>query len=304
MSKIEEIERLKELKQQAKELDHKIMQYSIYPNKEVAYTLKKLLIEFETIPFRVAKTTMTYGYFLYSPGRPNSSIILKNNIESFPTWEFEDIPVDHIVLCPTAYEKTTNYYTKANRTKHISQFIDFAFQKRIENNLINVTEQDLNNILEEYIQTVKQEEKKTVITEEQKQREAFEKTCMIDRESFFDAIANVVTNSEEKATSSTDYSKQENTLTHSIYILAQGHLKDYKVTILKGKQESAPYVNFFEVKNYFSYAYENINNFHTFMDEIESLFKEKRILEKSDIDSIDLRENESIKQMKKSISEN
>lgn len=306
MSKIEEIERLKELKKQAKELDHKIIQYSIYPNKEIAYTLKELLIESETIPFHVVKTTMIYGYLLYSPGISNSGIFLKNNIEDFHAWEFEDIPVDHIVLCPTEYEKTTDYYKKTSITKHISQFIDFAFQKRIEKNLTNITAQDLKNILEEYIKIRNQENKEIILTKEQKQREIFEKNCLIDRESFFDAIADVITNSEEKASSRTHYDKQldknskEDTflLSHSVYILVNGRLRDFKVLLDKVKipkekeneiqidPTKKPYVNFFDIKNYFSYAYENLDCFKQFMDEVEALYEEKRVLEKEDINYV------------------
>lgn len=321
MSKIEEIERLKELKQETEELNEKIIKYSVYPSFALASAFVDLLTEFEKSSFTFNRLFYSYTYGIYLGGN-HLFFYLKDNIENYR--KYVGVSYEKTVFCPKNFRNETDYYKRLELPSYIYDFIDYAFNKRVENNLVNIKTEELHQIVEEYIKNRKEEQ---ITTEEKqnaenmsKERETFEQTCMVDRESFFEAIADVITNSEEKASSRTHYDKQldknskEDTflLSHSVYILVNGRLRDFKVLldkveIPKEKEKEIqidppkkPYVNFFEMKNYFSYAYENLNCFKQFMDDVEALYEEKRVLEKGDINYVvENRNKDTNKIMKK-----
>ena len=324
MSKIEEIERLNALKNEIKQVNQKILKYATYPSKEMANTLAKLLTSFQGFTYESRQGLGINKFFVQSTSKGQYEFFLEHNVKDLKPSERKEILVDHTILCPRGYRSITDYYEIEHLPSCVSHFIEYAFNRRVEKDLVDITQQDLDEILNDFIQGVKeqQQQKENNLKEEQlkKEREAFERKCLVDRESIFDAIASVITNSDEKATSRTHYDKQldkdskENTFifSHSVYILVKGHLRDFKVLLDKvvAPQEKEKeiqidstkqsYINFFDLKNHFSYAYENVDCFHQFMDGVESLYKEKKILEKEDIESVlDSRKQHTNKVMQK-----
>lgn len=308
MKKIEEIVRLKELKKEVEELHNKITKYSVYPGKQLVNTLSKLATEFEGKKYIGKIIIRSSRLLVYSIDEAEKfQYCIESDMENCESIEVSD---DQFVIYPTEDNETIESDKQEKIPSYISNFINYVFEIRVERDLINITEEDLNEILEDYIKKEKEDQKQKEyqikVEQDILKRTAFEQTCMVDRESFFEAIANVITNSNEKATSGTHYEKKldknskEDTLllSHSVYILANGRLRDFKVFLDKVEiprekeneiqfdSTKKPYINFFEIKNYFSYAYENLDCFKQFMDDVEALYEEKRVLEKGDINYV------------------
>lgn len=300
MSNIKEIEELKELKQRVKKLNEEIIQYSVYPSKALAKSFAKLLTTFEHGSFYVTE------YFnMYSISFANHLIFILNN-NAPGCSKYIKTSKEQTVFCPVDFKGIDSYYRKQRLPMYIYDFINYTFKQRVEKNLVNITEKELDVIVEEYIKNVKEEQAQKAKTKEQiekeKQRISFEKTCMVDRESIFYAIESIITKSDEKAYSGVHYGKQKDKtkkestflVTNSLYILLNGRLKDYRIlldTVQEQEEDKVvidknkvPYINFFDLKNYFSYAYENLDCFHNFMDDVESLYQNRKTVGKKEIE--------------------
>lgn len=315
MSNIKEIEELKELKQRVEKLNEKIIQYSVYPSKALATSFAKLLTTFGQQTFHVSTEHSNIYSIYYNYYGQHFIFSLYNN--ALGCSKYIKVSKEQTVFCPIGYKGIASYYRKQRLPMYIYDFIDYAFQQRVEKNIVNITEEELDVIVEDYIKNVKEKQAQKAKTKEQiekeKQRISFEKTCMVDRESIFYAIESIITKSDEKAYSGVHYGKQKDKtkkestflVTNSLYILLNGRLKDYRIlldTVQEQEEDKVvidknkvPYINFFDLKNYFSYAYENLDCFHNFMDDVESLYQDRKTVGKKDIELLLSREKENNK---------
>ena len=222
IDELSEVKLLKEKRQQEFELNNKINELSTFDSKLIGDTIAKLMSEFEGILYQCVKNNSWFGNYDYLV---QPKIDEKDFPRVYPNYKLEKIKNNDIFckkekttltfLPPSAFISTYDFskVPEEINTSYIQYFIDFLYDKRSNNSLYKITNEDLEIILQEFLLITKelQHQRKEEIArkiEERllyKKRLEFEKSCMIDRKLIYNSLTYVINHYEDNITATQEY---------------------------------------------------------------------------------------------------
>ena len=222
IDELSEVKLLKEKRQQEFELNNKINELSTFDSKLIGDTIAKLMSEFEGILYQCVKNNSWFGNYDYLV---QPKIDGKDFPRVYPNYKLEKIKNNDIFckkekttltfLPPSAFISTYDFskVPEEINTSYIQYFIDFLYDKRSNNSLYKITNEDLEIILQEFLLITKelQHQRKEEIArkiEERllyKKRLEFEKSCMIDRKLIYNSLTYVINHYEDNITATQEY---------------------------------------------------------------------------------------------------
>lgn len=313
-----EIREFYKLKKELFLIESRIEKNSTYNINDIGKIITKLMEAFEGVEFIFQKP----DYFI----NKNYKISEKEKSQLYIQYQFKCTEIkpqklnlktekDLCKLYPTGYIHKRNVLQEG--LEYIQNFIDYLFEKRMENNLDKIDMNKLEEILSNYLIDTKdwQLQRKNdradqinKINEHNEKRKNQEK-CIVDRKSLFDAICYIINNYEDEKLVALqeikegwNCSSQWSTLNlfRRLKIKQTDIHKEVYFDALIGSDGSYPdeerwihidenqngFVKFFEVKSWFKDIYNSTNYFNLFMDELEKLYSEKKVLESNDIEFV------------------
>lgn len=305
----QEIEKIKEEKlyskeKEYKELQKKVNQFSKYEPISILSILSKLTTIYEGAEYDYQSLFGIDEYYIEC--RENT---IYKSYKLKVTKEKKFIPVKkwvedkYILLLPE---------TTFENHPYISNFINYLFNKRVEEELYEIDNNKLEEILNEFLENTKLEQKqrleenknKLIEYQEKEKRIKFEDSCMIDRQSLFDTISSIINTYEDDMSANIMYDKKGDMIKMeaiSKLIVKYKNCKEIYETIID--TDTCDYddtyyvfsvsynkptnINFFEFKRKFEYIFKNGKYINKFMEKVEDLYTDnKKILEYKDLNTL------------------
>lgn len=228
IEELNDVKLLKEKKQQELEIKKRIKELSTFDSKLIGDIIAKLMTEFEGILYQCVKNTSWLGNYDYLI-KPKSKDI--NILDIYPNYKFKKINNEEIYynskvsdslsfLPPSSF--MSDFESKKEledvNNSYIQYFLDFLYEKRSDNYLYKITNDDLESILQEfllitkYLQHQRKEEIRRKIEERLKyeKRLEFEKSCMIDRKLIYNSLTYIINHYEDNMLATQEYEENLN----------------------------------------------------------------------------------------------
>ena len=307
-------ETLQELKNDVYKLNMLVKLYSMYDKKDIAEIISKIMSAYEGIK---------YSYkFIYDTDNNEKCVIspveyhkysLKLTLphtESNNNWYSYKYNIDDMFFLPPSIYNTEN---KIN-INYIQEFIDFVFQKRMDNKVEIIDKQTISKYSDEFIENTKvaqflrQNNRKHYISEKdaEKARNNFEKNCTVSRKAMFKCIVSILNDYEDNSVKAQSIIREEaypnednNTTTFMLYdtLYIYRIIKDFKFEVYVTEDTVSNYdlelknidynmdtdINFFELKNTIQTIFWDCVNLKKFMNGIEEKLIENHHLNEQDI---------------------
>lgn len=307
-------EKMQELKNDIYALQTICEVYSMYEKKMISEVFAKLMSIYEGIEYT--------HKFLYDDNKNEKCILMEKDNNHYSVKFY--IPIikplhnlidykydndDYYFLPPSYYLDNNNF-----KIKYLQDFIDFVFEKRINNNKKNIEKETLYSYLEEFIDKNKlqrflnQNERihnNEIRIKNEKEKE-FKKNSKVSRRPFFKAIESILNDYEESNIKAVIrgqeymfYNKETEMITFQYYesLKVNRIIKDYmyetlvtedtvpfdeqELKILDTKTDT--YINYFDVKKVLETIQWDCTNLKKFFNKIEEKLKKKSILDEEDI---------------------
>ena len=298
-------EKLYSKEKEYKELQKKVNQFSKYEPISILSILSKLTTIYEGVEYNYQESP--FGMDEYYIDCKENTIYKAYKVKATKEKKFINVKKwvedEYILLLPeTIYEDHP----------YISTFINYLFNKRVEEELYEIDNNKLEEILNEFLEKTKSEQKqrleenknKLVELKEKEKRIEFEDSCMIDRQSFFDTIISIINNYEDDISADIIYDTVGDIF--EINAIAKLIIKDkekeriFETIIdtdtcidedfyrdLSVRYDINTNINFFKFKNTFSSIFKNGKYINKFMEKVENLYtNDKRIVGYEDLNSL------------------
>lgn len=311
-TEIEQIkkENLHSKEQECYELIKKRNSFSKYEPHSILNILAKLMTVYEGVEYKYFNSFLSsYEYDI----RCNEDTIYnsykleiktsKNLYKMVEDKYIKMVEDKYILLLPDTINKNQPY---------ISEFINYLFNKRVEEELYEIDNNKLEEILNEFLENTKdkQEErlkentKKLIEYQEKEKRRNFENSCMISRQAIFKCISNIINDHEDNMSVDTKYEK----IGDMIRMEAIGKLivnynddkavfetiidtdtcdDDDMYYVFSVSYDKPTDINFFKLKRKFEYIFKNGKYINKFMEKVENSYtNNKKVLFSNDVNSL------------------
>lgn len=306
---IDLVKQLNDKRREVLELEEKIKKFSIYNIEEIAPIIQKLIIAYEGVPYKIKHKHNFIDEEIYD---------IESEIDNYYIYKTYTLKImkknkETVFLPPTGF--IIEHFISKNNFYYINNFIDYLFIKRVDELLYEITNEQLEELLNDFLnntineQIQKQEENKRKIKEidEFKRRQEFENGCLIDRKTIFKAILHIVNKYENQMSATKIYETEEKYCDFSMYrlylieklvIKTNEEEVEYETVIdSNGCQSDEIYctnypsdkdtnIRFFELKESILSILKNCNYLNIFMEKVEELYNEKKVLDIKDIEPL------------------
>lgn len=300
---IDLVKQLNDKRREVLELEEKIKKFSIYNIEEIAPIIQKLITAYEGVPYKIKHNFIDEEIY-----------DIESEIDDYYIYETYTLKTmvknkESVFLPPTGF--IIEYFSFKNKFYYINKFIDYLFIKRVDETLYQITNEQLEELLNDFLnntineQINRQEENKIKIKErnELRIRKEFEKQCLIDRKTIFNAVAHIINKYENQMSVKKMYEEEkEYCQLYAIHKLVVKN-KDKEVVfetmvdfdscdpddtycVLSVDFNKDTNICFFELKRKLLPIIEKSNYLNIFIEKVEELYNEKNILYNEDIEPL------------------
>ncbi|MBQ8682036.1 MAG: hypothetical protein IJ509_03915 [Bacilli bacterium] len=192
---------------------------------------------------------------------------------------------------------------------YVEDFIDKLFEYRMENKLVNITEAQLKKFLKKYFYENQKKitarnfrKMQYAIQEKEKYKiKKYQETCMIERKPFIDLVINLINDSDtmyiaknllrvayslhaEKNYNKFNITNNGNIICTYESLYSVGIISDLDIT--KDEDNMDKFINFYDFVSAIEIVIKEIPTLRLLLDELETIYKEKNMIYKEDIDNV------------------